>query len=74
MDYLRKLASGELKPSPMLALMGLKVIEVAPGRAVLAVEPHACKARDRGRAGRPEGLRYWPNANRTFPASPRHWP
>ena len=39
LEYMRKLASGELPPSPMGRLMGFRLVEVEEGRAVFAVEP-----------------------------------
>jgi uncharacterized protein (TIGR00369 family) len=39
LEYMRKLASGELPPSPMGQLMGFRLVEVEEGRAVFTVEP-----------------------------------
>jgi uncharacterized protein (TIGR00369 family) len=39
LEYMRKLASGELPPSPMGRLMGFRLVEVEEGRAVFTVEP-----------------------------------
>jgi uncharacterized protein (TIGR00369 family) len=39
LEYMRKLASGELPPSPMGRLMGFRLVEVEEGRAVFVVEP-----------------------------------
>ena len=39
LEYMRKLASGELPPSPMGQLMGFRLVEVEAGRAVFTVEP-----------------------------------
>ena len=41
LEYMRRLASGELPPSPMGRLMGFRLVEVEEGRAVFAVEPGA---------------------------------
>lgn len=39
LEYMQKLASGELPPSPMGRLMGFRLAEVEEGRAVFVVEP-----------------------------------
>ena len=39
LEYMRKLASGELPPSPMGQLMGFRLVEVEEGRAVFVVAP-----------------------------------
>jgi uncharacterized protein (TIGR00369 family) len=38
-EYLRKLMTGELPPSGMVQLLGLKLVEVSEGRAVFTVQP-----------------------------------
>ena len=38
-EYLRKLMTGELPPSGMVQLLGLKLVEVSEGRAVFAIQP-----------------------------------
>ena len=38
-EYLRKLMTGELPPSGMVQLLGLKLVEVGEGRAVFTVQP-----------------------------------
>jgi len=38
-EYLRKLLTGELPPSGMVQLLGLKLVEVSEGRAVFAIQP-----------------------------------
>ena len=39
LDYMRMLASGELEPSGMAALMGFRLIEVSEGHAIFAIQP-----------------------------------
>jgi uncharacterized protein (TIGR00369 family) len=39
LEYLRKLMTGELAPSGMVQLLGLKLVEVSEGRAVFTVQP-----------------------------------
>jgi uncharacterized protein (TIGR00369 family) len=39
LDYLRAMASGELPPPPIAALLGFELVEVEEGRAVFAVTP-----------------------------------
>jgi len=39
LDYLRAMAAGELPSPPIAALLGMDVIEVAPGRVVFTLEP-----------------------------------
>jgi uncharacterized protein (TIGR00369 family) len=39
LEYMRKLAAGELPPSPMGRLLGFRLVEVEEGRAVFVVEP-----------------------------------
>ena len=39
LDYMRKLMTGELQPSGMVQLLGLKLVEVSEGRAVFTVQP-----------------------------------
>ena len=39
LEYLRKLMTGELPPSGMVQLLGLKLVEVSEGRAVFTVQP-----------------------------------
>jgi len=38
-EYLRKLMTGELPPSGMVQLLGLKLVEVDEGRVVFTVQP-----------------------------------
>ena len=38
-EYLRKIMTGELPPSGMVQLLGLKLVEVGEGRAVFTVQP-----------------------------------
>ena len=39
LEYMRKLMTGELPPSGMVQLLGLKLVEVSEGRAVFTVQP-----------------------------------
>jgi uncharacterized protein (TIGR00369 family) len=39
LEYMRKLASGELPPSPMARLLGFRLVEVEEGRAVFVIRP-----------------------------------
>ena len=39
LDYLRAIASGEVPPPPIAALLGFELVEVEEGRAVFAVTP-----------------------------------
>ena len=39
LEYMRKMMTGELPPSGMVQLLGLKLIEVSEGRAVFTVQP-----------------------------------
>ena len=39
LEYMRRLASGELPPAGMARLMGFKLVEVGEGRAVFTVTP-----------------------------------
>lgn len=39
LDYMRMLASGELEPFGMAALMGFRLVEVNEGHAVFAIQP-----------------------------------
>jgi uncharacterized protein (TIGR00369 family) len=39
LQYMRKIVTGELPPSGMVQLLGLKLVEVSEGRAVLTVQP-----------------------------------
>lgn len=39
LDYMRKMMNGELPPSGMVQLLGLKLVEVSEGRAVFTVQP-----------------------------------
>src|ERR1700730_10256707 len=38
-EYMRQLMTGELPPSGMVQLLGLKLVEVSEGRAVFTVQP-----------------------------------
>ena len=38
-EYMRKIMTGELPPSGMVQLLGLKLVEVGEGRAVFTVQP-----------------------------------
>src|ERR1700674_5660511 len=38
-EYMRKIMTGELPPSGMVQLLGLKLVEVSEGRAVFTVQP-----------------------------------
>jgi uncharacterized protein (TIGR00369 family) len=42
LEYMRKLAAGELPPSGMGQLLGFRLIEVSEGRAVFTVTPAEC--------------------------------
>ena len=39
LEYMRRMAAGELPPSGMARLMNMRLVEVEEGRAVFAVEP-----------------------------------
>ena len=39
LEYMRKMMTGELPPSGMVQLLGLKLVEVSEGRAVFTVQP-----------------------------------
>jgi uncharacterized protein (TIGR00369 family) len=39
LEYMRKMMTGELPPSGMVQLLGLKLVEVSEGRAVFTVRP-----------------------------------
>lgn len=39
LEYLRKIMTGELPPSGMVQLLGLKLVEVGEGRVVFTVQP-----------------------------------
>ena len=39
LEYMRKLMTGELPPSGMVQLLGMKLVEVSEGRAVFTVQP-----------------------------------
>ena len=39
LEFLQKIASGELPPPPLAALMNFKLVELSRGHAVFAVEP-----------------------------------
>lgn len=39
LEFLQKIARGEMPPPPIGALMNFNLVEVAPGRAVFAAEP-----------------------------------
>src|SRR6202158_2066114 len=39
LEYMRKLMTGELQPSGMVQLLGLKLVEVSEGRALFTIEP-----------------------------------
>jgi len=39
LEYMRKMMKGELPPSGMVQLLGLKLVEVSEGRAVFTVQP-----------------------------------
>jgi uncharacterized protein (TIGR00369 family) len=39
LQYMRKIMTGELPPSGMVQLLGLKLVEVSEGRAVFTVQP-----------------------------------
>jgi len=39
LEYMRKMMNGELPPSGMVQLLGLKLVEVSEGRAVFTVQP-----------------------------------
>src|SRR5258708_19412674 len=39
LEYMRKMMTGELQPSGMVQLLGLKLAEVSEGRAVFTVQP-----------------------------------
>src|SRR5260370_14565265 len=39
LEYMRKMMTGELPPSGMVQLLGLKVVEVSEGRAVFTMQP-----------------------------------
>ncbi len=39
LEYMRQLLTGELQPSGMVQLLGLKLVEVSEGRAVFTVQP-----------------------------------
>src|SRR5262249_36173032 len=39
LDFLRRMIAGEVPHPPLVALLGIRVVEVTPGRAVLAAEP-----------------------------------
>ena len=38
-EYMRKMMNGEVPPSGMVQLLGLKLVEVSEGRAVFTVQP-----------------------------------
>jgi uncharacterized protein (TIGR00369 family) len=42
LEYMRKVAAGELPPSGMGQLLGFKLVEVSEGRAVFTVTPDEC--------------------------------
>jgi uncharacterized protein (TIGR00369 family) len=42
LEYMRKMMTGELPPSGMVQLLGLKLEEVSEGRAVFTVQPDEC--------------------------------
>src|SRR6266481_6956984 len=44
LEYMRKLMTGELQPSGMVQLLGLKLVEVSEGRAVFTVQPEPPKS------------------------------
>ncbi len=39
LEYMRKMMTGELPPSGMVQLLGLKLVEVSEGRAVFTIQP-----------------------------------
>jgi uncharacterized protein (TIGR00369 family) len=39
LEYMRKMMNGEVPPSGMVQLLGLKLVEVSEGRAVFTVQP-----------------------------------
>ena len=39
LEYMRKIMTGELPPSGMVQLLGMKLVEVSEGRAVFTVQP-----------------------------------
>jgi uncharacterized protein (TIGR00369 family) len=39
LEYMRRMMNGELPPSGMVQLLGLKLVEVSEGRAVFTVQP-----------------------------------
>jgi hypothetical protein len=53
MEYLQKIASGDLPPPPIGALMNFRVAEVSEGRAVFLVEPAEYHYNPNNSRGRP---------------------